>query len=73
MRGLAAPGGRVIGRTNPDGTTVEAERPTRVPDLLATICRVLGIDPSRQNLSNTGRPIRIVDATAQAIQEIVDG
>lgn len=64
-------GGRVIGRTSADGMTVEAERPTSVPDLLATICRVLGIDPTRQNMSNVGRPIRIVDTSAQPIREIL--
>jgi len=64
-------GGQVIGRTSPDGTTVEADRPTGVPDLLATVVRQLGIDPSRQNLSNVGRPIRIVEPTAQAIREVL--
>jgi hypothetical protein len=62
-------GGQVIGATSADGTTVEG-RPTSGPDLLATICRVLGIDPSRQNMSNVGRPIRIVDGTARPIPEI---
>jgi uncharacterized protein (DUF1501 family) len=57
-------GGQVVGRTSPDGMTVEAERPTSVPDFLATVCRALGIDPGRQNMSNVGRPIRIVDNAA---------
>jgi hypothetical protein len=64
-------GGQVIGATSRDGMTVEADRPTRVPDLLATVCRALGIDPTRQNLSNVGRPIRIVDGSAQAIQTLL--
>jgi Protein of unknown function (DUF1501) len=64
-------GGQVIGATSADGTTVEAERPTSVPDLLATVCRVLGIDPMNQNLSNVGRPIRTVEASAQAIRAIL--
>ncbi len=57
-------GGQVVGRTSPDGMTVEAERPTSVPDFLCTVCRALGIDPTRQNMSNVGRPIRIVDNAA---------
>jgi hypothetical protein len=62
--------GQVIGRTSADGTVVE-ERPTNVPDFLATVCRALGIDPSKQNLSNVGRPIRIVEPNAQAIREVL--
>jgi len=63
-------GGRVVGRTSPDGGAV-TERPVSVPDFLATICMALGIDPLKQNASNVGRPIRIVDKAAQPIQEIL--
>ena len=31
----------------------------------------LGIDPMKSNISNVGRPIRIVDPAAQSIKEIV--
>ena len=64
-------GGQVVGATSRDGTTIESGRPTRVPDLLATVCRALRIDPVQSNLSNVGRPIRIVDATAQPIEAIL--
>ena len=63
-------GGRVIGKTSADGTTVE-ERLVGVPDLLATVCLVLGIDPLKENMSNVGRPIRIVEKTAQPIKEVL--
>jgi hypothetical protein len=63
-------GGQVWGRTSADGTTVESDRPTSVQDLLATVCRALGVDPNRQNMSNVGRPIRIVD-NGQPIREIL--
>jgi hypothetical protein len=39
--------------------------------MLATVCRALGIDPARQNNSNVGRPIRIVEPGATAIREIL--
>jgi hypothetical protein len=61
-------GGQTIGRTSPDGLTVE-DRPVSVPDLLATICRALGVDPMKQNLSNVGRPIRLVEPDAKLIEE----
>jgi uncharacterized protein (DUF1501 family) len=61
-------GGQVIGRTSRDGMLVE-DRPVAVPDLLATICLALGIDPMKQNPSNVNRPIRIADPVAQPIRD----
>jgi arylsulfatase A-like enzyme len=63
-------GGQVIGKTSPDGETV-IDRPVKVPDFLATVCKALGIDPLKQNDSNVGRPIRIVDKAADPIKEAV--
>jgi hypothetical protein len=63
-------GGQVIGRTTDDGMRVE-DRPTSVPDFLATICLALGIDPRKQNNSNVGRPIRIADPDAKPIREVL--
>ena len=63
-------GGQVIGRTSADATTIE-DRSVSVPDFLATICLALGIDPLKQNDSNIGRPIRIVDKSAQPVQEVL--
>lgn len=64
-------GGQAYGRTSPAGDTVASERPTSVADFLATITRALGIDAGRQNVSNVGRPIRIVDATGIPIEEVL--
>ena len=63
-------GGRVVGRTSADGTEV-AERPVDSQDFLATIGRALGIDITRQNDSNVGRPIRITEPSALPIQEVL--
>lgn len=63
-------GGQVIGRTSADGTAVE-ERPVAVPDFMATIALALGLDPNRQNNSNVGRPIRLVEPTAKPIKEVL--
>jgi hypothetical protein len=63
-------GGQVVGRTSADGMTVE-DRPVSVPDLLATVCTALGIDPTKQNVSNVGRPIRVVDPSGAAVAEIL--
>jgi uncharacterized protein (DUF1501 family) len=63
-------GGQVIGKTSADGMAV-AERPVSVRDFLATVCLALGIDIAKQNQSNVGRPIRIVEPGAQPIQEVL--
>ena len=64
-------GGQAFGRTSADGTTAESERAVSVADFIATIVRPLGIDRDRINLSNVGRPIRIVDLNAMPIQEVL--
>jgi uncharacterized protein (DUF1501 family) len=66
LAGGGIKGGQVVGKTSKDGTTVE-ERPVRVEDFLATVALALGIDIARQNNSNVGRPIRVVEPTARPI------
>jgi hypothetical protein len=61
-------GGQVIGDTGADGAAIK-DRPVSVPEFLATICQALGIDHQKQNLSSTGRPIRIVAPGTRAVQE----
>lgn len=64
-------GGQVISRTDATATTV-AERPISVVDFMATICRVLGIDETRCNLSPDGRPVRVVeDRQVAPIRELI--
>ncbi len=63
-------GGQVVGKTTPDGMSVD-QRAVSVPDFLATICLALGIDFKKQNNSNVGRPIRIVDKAAKPISEVI--
>ena len=47
------------------------ERPISGLDFLATVCKILGIDYTKQNNTPGGRPIRIVDKGAQPIQELL--
>jgi hypothetical protein len=63
-------GGRAVGRTSKDGSAVE-ERPVAVPDLMATVCLALGLDPRKQNPSNVNRPIRLADPSAAPIKEVL--
>ena len=47
------------------------ERPVTVPEFLATVCKALGIDPALENMSNIGRPIRLLEKTARPIGELI--
>ncbi len=68
LAGGGIAGGQALGKTSPDGTL---SRPVAAPDLLATLCRALGIDHAQQNVSNSGRPIRIVDKSAKVVEELL--
>jgi hypothetical protein len=70
LAGGGIKGGQVVGKTSRDGTIVE-ERPVSVRDLLATVCLALGIDPHKQNMSDVGRPIRIVEKGAVPLEGVV--
>lgn len=70
LAGGGIKGGQVVGKTSADGTEVE-DRPVSVPDLIATVCRAVGIDPTKQNVSNVSRPIRIADPSAKPIAEVI--
>jgi hypothetical protein len=69
MAGGGIKGGQVIGKTDKEGASV-VERPVSALDFLATVCKVLGIDPEKQNQTPIGRPIRIVDKGHTVIKEL---
>jgi hypothetical protein len=70
LAGGGIKGGQVHGKTSPDATTV-ADKPVTVPNFMATVCKALGLDPTKQNMSNVGRPIRLADAGSKPIQEVL--
>ena len=53
-------GGQVIGASTDDGSAVQ-DNPVSVPDLFCSICKVLNVDPTKENISPLGRPLKIVD------------
>jgi uncharacterized protein (DUF1501 family) len=63
-------GGQAVGSTGKDGMSVE-DRPVSVPDLLATVCLAVGLDPMKQNASNVNRPIRLADPAAKPVREVL--
>jgi hypothetical protein len=70
LAGGGIKGGQVVGKTSADGSTIE-ERPVAVPELLATVYQALGIDPALQNVSNTGRPISLLEKSAKPVAELL--
>ena len=68
LAGGGIKGGQAVGATSADGMEVK-DRPVSVPDLLATVCSAVGLEPDKQNLSNVGRPIRIVAPGTKPVEE----
>ncbi len=68
LAGCGVKGGQVHGATDKLGTEV-VDRPVCVQDLFCTFCRALGINPRKENQSNVGRPLKIVDG-GHAVREL---
>jgi uncharacterized protein (DUF1501 family) len=68
LAGGGVRGGAVVGKTDAQGADV-ADRPVTVPDLFATFCRSMGIDPTIENMAASGRPIKLVDG-GKAVTEL---
>ncbi len=60
LSGAGVPGGQVIGASDRSGLKVEDQQIT-VPDLFASLCQRLEIDPTREFIAAGGRPIKLVD------------
>jgi uncharacterized protein (DUF1501 family) len=61
--------GQVVGKTDARGGSVEG-KPVGVKDFMATVCKALGIDYTKQLISKGGRPHRIVDKGAEPVKEL---
>ena len=61
-------GGIAVGKTNEDGTSVETE-PYTSQDVMATICKALGISLETTFTSKSGRPMKIANG-GKVIKEL---
>jgi uncharacterized protein (DUF1501 family) len=61
LGGAGIKGGIAVGRTNADGTDVETERYTS-QDLMASVCKALGISLDTTFTSRNGRPMKIANS-----------
>jgi uncharacterized protein (DUF1501 family) len=60
LGGAGLKGGIAVGATNADGTRVETE-PYSSQDIMATVCRALGISLETTFTSRSGRPMKIAN------------
>jgi uncharacterized protein (DUF1501 family) len=68
LGGAGLKGGIAVGRTNADGTDVDSE-PYASQDVMATICKSLGISLDTTFTSRNGRPMKIANG-GKVIQEL---
>jgi hypothetical protein len=61
-------GGIAVGETNSDGTRVESE-PYTSQDIMASVCKALGISLQTTFSSNSGRPMKIANS-GKVIKEL---
>ena len=69
---LVIKGGQVVGDTGKAGAEV-VDRPVQVKDFYATICKAVGVDPNKENISTIGRPISIAETGAEPVMEVLAG
>jgi hypothetical protein len=62
--------GQAVGRTDAEGAVV-VDRRISALDFMATVCRTLGIDYTRENQTPIGRPIRVVDRGGTHLREVI--
>jgi Protein of unknown function (DUF1501) len=56
-------GGQVIGETGP-GLDKQPKDPILVADLYATLLAAVGLDPTTENMTSVGRPVKLSDGSA---------
>ncbi len=71
LAGGGIKGGQAVGKTSADGMTVEERPVTRARLPGHGLPRRWASTPTKQNISNVGRPIRIVDKAAKPIKEVL--
>jgi uncharacterized protein (DUF1501 family) len=68
LGGAGMKGGLAVGKTNEDGTSVETE-PYTSQDVMATVCKALGISLETTFTSKSGRPMKIANG-GKVIKEL---
>jgi uncharacterized protein (DUF1501 family) len=70
LGGGGIPGGRIVGKTDPDGVEI-LEDPVTVPDLFATLLAAVGADPARREEDAQGGIVRLTNH-GKAVKQLVE-
>jgi uncharacterized protein (DUF1501 family) len=70
LAGAGLKTGQVVGRTGAKGNDPE-ERPISCPDFMATVCKALGIDYTKNYTARGGRPMPKVAKEAKPVQQLL--
>lgn len=69
MAGAGIKAGQTVGRTDKDGGSVQ-DRPISAIDFMATVCKALDIDYTKNFHTRDGRPMRVVDKNEKLVKEL---
>jgi uncharacterized protein (DUF1501 family) len=69
VAGAGVRGAQVVGASDEGGREVR-DRPITVPDLLATVLHLVGIDPGKTEWTAEGRPFRLIEG-GQVVSELL--
>ena len=61
--------GQVVGASDAKGNEVK-DRPVRAADFMATVCKALGIDPTKNFMARGGRPMAKVAKEAKVVTQL---
>jgi hypothetical protein len=70
--GAGIQGGQAYGSSGVDGMKV-VDKPVKGPELIATICSALGVNCRKENFTDEGRPIPIVERGTEPVAALLRG
>jgi hypothetical protein len=70
MGGAGLKGGQAVGAAEKDGVDI-VDRPVSAQDVMATMAKAMGIDPTTQYTTPRGRPIKVVDEGGKPISALI--
>lgn len=69
LAGGGIAGGQVVGETDPEGSKDPAH-PVTIADVYATVLSALGLDPWKENIASTTRPVKLSEG--RVIRQLLD-
>jgi hypothetical protein len=70
LAGAGVKAGQAVGSTDATGADVK-DRPISSADFMATVCKALSIDPTKEYMARGGRPMHKVDKGAKPVAQVL--